>query len=51
MVDRITVKCQACGEAENCDIFCELTLDNVVEVDELLCPITGEECEWYEVKG
>ena len=52
MSDRITVKCQACGEAENCDIFCELTIDNIVgDIDELLCPLTGDEAQWEIVKG
>jgi len=52
MADRITVRCDSCGEAENCGFHCILTIDNVIEkVHELLCPITGEEAEWYEVKG
>jgi len=51
MEGRITVRCQACGETENCGFFCELTLDNIIDVNELLCPVTGEEAEWYEVKS
>ena len=51
MSDRINLRCDVCGEAENCDIYCKLTIDNIVEIDDLLCPVTGEEAEWYEVKG
>jgi len=41
-------KCDACGEAENCDASC------VVETwagEPEFCPISGDEAEWYEVKG
>lgn len=54
MADRITLRCQACGEAENCNACCELTIDHVIEadeIDELLCPMTGDEAGWYRVKG
>ena len=52
MADRVTVKCQACGEAENCNVYCVLTIDNVIEsIDDLLCPMTGDAAEWFEVKG
>lgn len=50
MANRIIVKCQACGEAENCHEYCELTITNVIEINELLCPVSGEEAEWYIVK-
>ena len=49
MADRITLKCQACGEAENCNIYCELTIDNVIDVDQiddLVCPLIGDAAEW-----
>lgn len=46
MPDKIKVKCQACGEAENCFIYCVLEIDNIYEIDKLCCPVTGEECEW-----
>ena len=48
------MKCQACGEAENCNIYCELTTDNIIDIDkldELLCPLTGDEAEWIQIKG
>lgn len=51
MADMITIKCQACGEAEICDIYCELTIDKFIFIDKLLCPLTGEEAEWEIVKG
>jgi len=53
MEDRIKLRCDVCGEAENCDFYCELTIDNVIDIeklDELLCPLTGDEAGWYEVK-
>jgi len=53
MSDRIKLRCDVCGEAENCDFYCELTIDNVIDtkkLDELLCPLTGDEAGWYEVK-
>lgn len=52
--DRIKLNCRACGEAENCNIFCELTMDNVIDIeklDELLCPLTGDEAQWEIAKG
>lgn len=41
-------RCDACGDAANCDIHCEV----VVEIGEpTICPLTGDTCEWYEVKN
>ena len=54
MADRITVRCDSCGEAENCGFHCILTIDNVIDIeklDELLCPVTGDEAQWEIVKG
>ena len=34
MADRIKLRCQACGEAENCNIFCELTMAEQI-IDQL----------------
>ena len=51
MADRISLKCQACGDAENCNFYCVLTIDNCSDPDDLLCPVTGEEAEWYETES
>ena len=40
-------RCRACGEDDNFDMACYLETD-VVEPE--FCPISGEECDWYEVK-
>jgi len=48
---RIKLRCDACGEAEHCDTYCELTTENITDVDDILCPLTGDETEWYVVKG
>ena len=40
-------RCDACGEAENCDIKCVIEID-VGEPE--FCPISNDEADWYEVK-
>ena len=40
-------KCDACGEAENCDISC--TVKTAMGEPEY-CPFSGDECEWCPVK-
>lgn len=50
MADRIKLICRACGEAENCNIYCELTIDDMYKIDEMVCPVSGEEAEWEEVE-
>ncbi len=40
-------RCDACGEAENCDIHC------VIEIwasEPTVCPVSGDEADWYQVK-
>ncbi len=39
-----TWRCDACGEAENCDVSCTVIV-NVGKPE--FCPITGDETEWY----
>ena len=37
-------RCDACGEAENCDAACVVT--TAFNVEPGACPVTGDECEW-----
>jgi hypothetical protein len=41
--------CCACGEEENCDLFCRLeTFTDDVPGN---CPVSGSECEWEAAAG
>lgn len=40
-------KCDACGEAENCEASCEI---EVWAGEPTACPISGDEAEWYPVE-
>lgn len=50
MSDRVKLRCQACGDAENCNFYCELIIAKNIVEDMLFCPISGDECEWNEVE-
>jgi len=40
-------RCDDCGEAENCAAGCTMEL---WAGEPTICPISGEECEWYPKK-
>ncbi len=40
-------RCDACGDAEGCDANCKI---EVFACEPTICPISGDEAEWYPIK-
>ena len=41
-------KCNSCGETEG--YYCPCILEGEMAYELEYCPITGNECEWYQIK-
>lgn len=45
-IELLKWKCDACGEAENCEASCKMEL---YAGEPTVCPISGDDCEWYSL--
>ena len=43
-------ECIACGEAENVTAGCKIEVWAGMPLEPVVCPVTGDEVEWYPVK-